>query len=64
MAYFICHGRWLNLMYLICIMGFICCTLIKLGSALEGGINYTLRVSIYVIGGQGGDINELCDTWA
>ena len=63
MAYFICHGLWLYPMYSIHITGFIYWMLIKLGSALQGDIKYMLWVFIYVIGVQGGDINDLWDAW-
>ena len=57
MACFICHGLWLNPMYLIHIMGIMYCTLVEHG--LKAGMNYTLRDSIYVNGDQGGNINAL-----
>ena len=54
MEYFICHGPWLNPMSL---MNILHGMLIKHGSLLKGCINYMLWIFIYVIGGQGGDIN-------
>ena len=54
MEYFICHGLWLNTMYL---MHILYGTLIKHGSWLKGCINYMLWVLIYGVGGKGGDNN-------
>ena len=57
MAYFICHGLWLNVMHSIPILENMQCTLV--GHGLVIGRNYTLWKSNYVNGGQGGDINAL-----
>ena len=60
MAVLICHRIWISPMYWIHILHG---TLIRLGSVLNGDINYTMRVLKYVNGGQCGDINEPWKLW-
>ena len=50
-------------MYMIHMLGFICCMVIKRCSALWGDMNYIIWVFVFSNGGQGGKFNVLWKVW-
>ena len=61
MEYLICHGIWLKTYVFDTHLGF--CNARCFEQGLRGGINYMIWVWNCVNGGQGGDINEIWETW-